>query len=193
MTTATGLSSPASRVVAGLAAVGAGLLQPRVGGHRVKSGPLEMRERAGAGDAERLRVPGEQRVELPLPQPVVERDERHPRPRGREQRDGEGRAVDIQVDEGVGGALADQRGTGMRPPGELGGGDPAGPAPGKDAVAEPVGGHVEQQRQAHGQILAQSEAGSGLAAWISSGLPSSARVPLPALVHSTWMVSASST
>jgi len=37
----------------------------------------------------------------------------------------------------------------MRPPGKLGGGDPAGPAPGKDAVAESVGGHVEQQRQAH--------------------------------------------
>ena len=109
-------------------------------------------------------MPGEQLVELPLPQPVVERHQRHPGPGGREQRDREGRAVDIEVDEGVGRALADQRGPGMRPPGKLGGGDPAGPAPDQDAVAETVGGHVEQQRQAHWGNLAQSEAGSGLAA-----------------------------
>jgi hypothetical protein len=37
----------------------------------------------------------------------------------------------------------------MRPGGKLGGGQAAGLAPGQYAVAESVGGHVEQQGQTH--------------------------------------------
>ncbi len=149
MTTATAFLSPP----------GASLISPRsarvsashvAGGHRVESGQLEGRQRAGPGDPQRLRVLSQQRVELPLPQPVVERDQRHSRPGGREQRDREGRTVDIKVDEGVGRVLADQRGPRVGAPGKLGGGDPAGPAPGHDAGAESVSGHVKQQGQAHG-------------------------------------------
>ena len=91
----------AGRAVADLAAVGARLRQPGVGGHRVDSGSLEVRERTGAGDPERLLMPGEQRVQLPVAQPVVERDERHPCPRRGEQRDREGGTVHVQVDDGL--------------------------------------------------------------------------------------------
>ena len=139
----------ADHVVAHLAAVRGRLRQPCVGGHRVDAGPPQGGERTGAGDPERFLVPGEQRVQLPVAQPVVERDKRYPRPRGREQRDGEGGTVHVQVDDGLRAALAHQRGPGMRPSGELSGGHPAGLAPGQDALAEPVGGHVKQQRQTH--------------------------------------------
>ena len=137
------------RAVVDLAAVGARLRQPGVGGYRVDPGSLKVRERTGARDPERLLMPGEQRVQLPLAQPVVERDERHPCPRRGEQRDGEGGTVHVQVDDGLRSALAHQPGPGVRSLGKLGRGHPAGLAPGQDALAEPVGGHVEQQRQTH--------------------------------------------
>jgi len=171
--------------VADLSAIDVRLGQPGVGGHRVESGPLEVREQIGVRDPQRLRVLGQQGVQLTLAEPVVEGNQRHPRARGGEQRDREGGTVHRQVDDGLRPALAHQRGPGVRPRRQLGGGDPAGLAAGQDTVTESVHGHVEQQRQVHGSILAQSEAGSGLAAWITSGLPSSASVPPPALVHST--------
>ena len=139
----------AGRDVVDLAAVGARLRQPGVGGHRVDSGSLKVRERIGSRNPERLLVPGEQAVQLPLPQPVVERDERHPCPRRGEERDREGGTVHVQVDDGLGSALAQQPGPGVRSLGKLGRGHPAGLAPGQDALAEPVGGHVKQQRQTH--------------------------------------------
>jgi len=63
--------------------------------------------------------------------------------------DREGGAVHVQVDDGLGSALAHQPGPGVRSLGKLGRGQPAGLAPGQDALAEPVGGHVKQQRQTH--------------------------------------------
>jgi hypothetical protein len=139
----------ASPRVADLAAIDARLRQPRVGGHPVDSSSLQVRQRTGIRDPQRLRVPGQQGVYLSLPQSVVQRDQRHSGARGGEQGDREGRAVHRQIDDGLGAMVTHKRGPGMRPCGKLGSGEPARLTPDQDTGAEHVSGHVEQHRQAH--------------------------------------------
>ena len=59
-----------------------------------------------------------------------------------------------------------------------------------DAIAEPVGRHLQEHAQVQGSP--QSDDGSGLASFSGSGVPASESVPLPALVQSSSMPTSAS-
>jgi hypothetical protein len=138
------------------------------------------------GDDDGARVGLDQRTQLFLAQAVVERDERKARVRGREEGDGERRAVGSAEHDARGAHVEELRGGPTGRGIQFGEGEGVVAGDDRGTIVEGRRCHLEEQGEIHGGWTAdQSEEGRGLAPLIGTSRPSAANAPGPGLAQST--------
>lgn len=170
----------------------AALVEPPLPAYGVNAQRCQPVGQRGLSYHDGSRVLANQRNQLFVGQPVVQRDEGHPGPGGPEETDREAKVVAGDVDESGGVRLAQPAGRPACLLQQLGSGEALGPADERRLVGRDGGDHFQQRCDVHFTVI-QSEEGSGLASFSGMTRPSQVSVPEPPFVQSSSMPVSAST